>query len=291
MGILSSLFKSKGQPISSEIQKPMKKNASIESVLANLAMEVVGSSSRTSLMSFRDKDILDREYGKLVNLGLVNSANARLIKSQLDSINEYNKNIENARKLVSYLKRLNQKYGDKVILVSREAFYDVCERYDLEVGPLTEYTGVIPAKNLEELFKVGRGDYGLYTNYRIYRIIGVRNYSSISDYKIEKYLAKNHYIFITDCYMGTLDKVPSYKEIFGYGGNSVYFELYEHNVDEFFIACPEKYLKGHKVNISSSPVDPIIYRYCPYGIVIYTMWGDEAEDKVFEEYKKLNNLV
>lgn len=91
MGILSSLFKSKGQSISSEIQKLMRKNASIESVLANLAIEVVGSSSKTSLMSFRDKDILDREYGKLVNLGLVNSANARLIKSQLDSINEYNK--------------------------------------------------------------------------------------------------------------------------------------------------------------------------------------------------------
>ena len=291
MGILSSLFKSKGQSISSEIQKPMRKNASIESVLANLAIEVVGSSSRTSLMSFRDKDILDREYGKLVNLGLVNSANARLIKSQLDSINEYNKNIENARKLVSYLKRLNQKYGDKVILVSREAFYDVCERYDLEVGPLTEYTGVIPAKNLEELSKVGEGDYGLYTNYRIYRVKEVRNYSSISGYKIEKYLAKNHYIFITDYYMGSLDRLPSYKEIFGYGGDSVYFELDEYNVDDFFIACPEKYLKKHKVNISSSPVDPIIYRYCPYGVVIHTMWGEEAEDKVFEEYKKLNNLI
>lgn len=26
-------------------------------------------------------------------------------------------------------------------------------------------------------------------------------------------------------------------------------------------------------------------------VLVYTMWGDEAEDKVFEEYKKLNNLV
>lgn len=291
MGILSSLFKNKEQSTSLEVRKPMKKIAPIKSVLANLAIEVVGSSSRTSLMSFRDTDILDREYGKLANLGLVNSANARLIKSQLDSINEYNRNIENARKLVNYLKKLNQKYGDKVILVSKEAFYDVCEKYDLEVGPLTEYTGVIPAKNLEELFKVGRGDYGLYTSYRIYRVKEVRNYSSISNYKIEKYLAKNHYIFITDYYMGSLDRVPSYKEIFGYGGNSVYFELDKYNIDDFFIACPEKYLKKHKVNISSLPVDPIIYRYCPYGVVIYTMWGEEAEDKVFEEYKKLNNLV
>lgn len=291
MGILSSLFKSKEKSISLEIQEPMKKIAPIEGVLANLAIEVIGSSSRTSLMSFRDKSTLDKEYGKLASLGLVNSANARLIKSQIDSINEYNKNIENARKLVCYLKRLNQKYGDKVILVSKEAFYDVCKRYDLEVGPLTEYTGVIPAKNLEELSKIDKGDYSPYTNYRIYRVKEVKNYSSISNYKIEKYLAKNHYIFITDYYMGSLDRVPSYKEIFGYGGNSVYFDLDEYDVDDFFIACPKRYLKKHKVNISSSPVDPIIYRYCPYGVVIHTMWGDEAEDKVFEEYKKLNNLV
>lgn len=41
--------------------------------------------------------------------------------------------------------------------------------------------------------------------------------------------------------------------------------------------------------VISKPIDPIIFQYCPFGVLIYTMWG--AEDKVFEEYKKLNNLV
>lgn len=60
--------------------------------------------------------------------------------------------------------------------------------------------------------------------------------------------------------------------------------------DNFFIACPKSNLQERPV-IVSKPIDPIIFQYCPYGVLIYTMWGDEAEDKVFEEYKKLNNLV
>ena len=28
----------------------------------------------------------------------------------------------------------------------------------------------------------------------------------------------------------------------------------------------------------------------PFGVLIYTMWGKEAEYKVFEEYKKLRTI-
>lgn len=30
---------------------------------------------------------------------------------------------------------------------------------------------------------------------------------------------------------------------------------------------------------------------CAYGILIHSMWGEESEDKVFEEYKRINNLM
>ena len=59
--------------------------------------------------------------------------------------------------------------------------------------------------------------------------------------------------------------------------------------DEMFIACPKSNLQ-EKVVIVSNPVDPIIFQYCPFGVLIYTMWGKEAEDKVFEEYKKLRAI-
>lgn len=56
-----------------------------------------------------------------------------------------------------------------------------------------------------------------------------------------------------------------------------------------FIACPKSNLQ-EKVVIVSHAVDPIIFQYCPYGVLIYTMWGKESEDKVFEEYKKLRAI-
>lgn len=50
-----------------------------------------------------------------------------------------------------------------------------------------------------------------------------------------------------------------------------------------FIACPKSNLQEKKVIVSHA-------EYCPYGVLIYTMWGKEAEDKVFEEYKKLKAI-
>jgi hypothetical protein len=42
--------------------------------------------------------------------------------------------------------------------------------------------------------------------------------------------------------------------------------------------------------VKSKPVvDVFITR--DYGILIHSMWGEESEDKVFEEYKRINNLM
>jgi hypothetical protein len=39
------------------------------------------------------------------------------------------------------------------------------------------------------------------------------------------------------------------------------------------------------------PVDPIVFQCCPYGVVIHSVWGEEADDKVLEEYKMLNQKI
>ena len=46
-----------------------------------------------------------------------------------------------------------------------------------------------------------------------------------------------------------------------------------------------------EVTITKKAVDPIVYQPCAYGILIHSMWGEESEDKVFEEYKRINNLM
>ena len=42
-------------------------------------------------------------------------------------------------------------------------------------------------------------------------------------------------------------------------------------------------------NLVFNIINPIIFQYCPFGVLIYTMWGKKVEYKVFEEYKKIKN--
>lgn len=61
--------------------------------------------------------------------------------------------------------------------------------------------------------------------------------------------------------------------------------------NELFVACPPSQLNNPEVTITKKAVNPIVYQPCAYGILIHSMWGEESEDKVFEEYKRINNLM
>lgn len=290
MNILKSLFgisESKKQEVSVQKSKVSKvvELSSIEDSLSNLAIEVVGASTQTSLMPLKDTFQLDEEYAKLKNLGLINSANARLVKTKLDSINKYNDSIKKAQDLIAYIKNLNHLYEGKAILISKDSFYTVCRKYNLDIGPLENYTGVIPTKNLEELAKVKSTKHYYNT---IYVVKEVTNYSDdIANSTIRRFLEQNYYIFFSDKHIGRLSNISPWGE----EARMVYLDCDGYTEDDFFVACPKEYLKKNNVTISNRPIDPIVFRFCEYGIVIYTMWGKESEDKVFEEYKKLNNLI
>lgn len=58
--------------------------------------------------------------------------------------------------------------------------------------------------------------------------------------------------------------------------------------DDFLIACPKKYLDNSNIKISKKVVDPIVFQYTPYGILIHTVWGEEAEDSVLKRYLEFN---
>lgn len=292
MGILSSLFglnpKEEEKPVVVKVPTKPVVEPTIKESLANLAIEVIGAAKNTSLVPL-DEDNLSSEYNKLVDLGLKNSANAKIIKRQLDNINYHNKAIVNAKKLLEYIKVINELLGDSVILVSTSAFYELCHKYNLSIGCLEDYTGVVPAANLEELarikYELSNKYYKLHINEDIWRVTGVTNYSNYSDKSIQKSLEATFGIFQVEMGWEIIEIFRDQKWV-----DNVVFDRTCVNRDCFFIACPKSNLQ-EKTVIVSHAVDPIIFQYCPYGVLIYTMWGEEAEDKVFEEYKKLNNLV
>ena len=300
MGILSKLFgldPKEGEKLA-VVKVPTKPvvELTIKESLANLAIEVIGASERTALVPLKE-DNISAKYSELVKLGLKNSANAKVLKKQLDNINYYNNTILKAQELLKYLKDVNNLLGNSVILVNTSTFYELCRKYKLFIGLLQDFTGVIPAQNLNELMDISNklrtndNAFKLRINYQIVQVNKISNYSKRSDSYVKERF--EHYFNILQMATYRMSDVSLYndknfkKEKWA---EHVYVDIDLVASDDFFIACPKSNLQERPV-IMSKPIDPIIFQYCPFGVLIYTMWGDEAEDKVFEEYKKLNNLV
>lgn len=301
MGILSSLFglNSKEEEKTVVVKVPTKSvvEPTIKESLANLAIEVIGASERTALIPLKENNV-STKYSELVKLGLENSANAKILKKQLDNINYYNNTILKAQELLKYLKDVNNCLGNSVILVNTSTFYELCRKYNLSIGLLQDFTGVIPAQNLNELMDISNKLHTdnnasrLHINYQTVRVNRISNYSGEkSDSYVKKRL--EYYFNILQVHTYSLSDISlCHAENFTEEkwADHVFVDVDYVTPDNFFIACPKFNLKERSV-IISKPIDPIIFQYCSFGVLIYTMWGDEAEDKVFEEYKKLNNLV
>ena len=284
MGIFNNFLK--------ENKKEQKPLITIDKELSKLAVDLVGVSEDAALVPLKSNDI-SGEYARLCELGLGNSANAKFLKDRIRDIDVYNRNIIKARKLLAYIKTMNEFLGDSVILVSKDSFYKLCHKYKLSVGYLEEFTGVIPEANLKELsdikYKMDR--YGGYTKLRTnphtIEIKRIYNLSDKSDSSIRKYFDYSFNIISYPAYLYRMSNIDEFKD--KEWADKVSLDVYYVPTIAMFIACPKSNLQ-EKTVIVSHPVDPIIFQYCPYGVLIYTMWGNEAEDKVFEEYKKLRAI-
>lgn len=86
----------------------------------SLAIEVIGASERTALIPLKENNV-STKYSELVKLGLENSANAKILKKQLD-----NNTILKAQELLKYLKDVNNCLGNSV---NTSTFYELCRNF------------------------------------------------------------------------------------------------------------------------------------------------------------------
>lgn len=288
MGFFSNFLKRNRE----EQNSLLKSSLTIDKELSKLAIDLIGASEDTALIPLKSND-MSGEYARLCGLGLGNSANAKFLKDRIRDIDAYNKNIIKARELLDYIKTMNKFLGDSVILVSKDSFYKLCHKYKLSVGFLEQFTGVIPDANLKEFsdikYKMDHysGYVELNTNYHTVEIKRIRNFSDKNNSSIYKYFDYSFNIISYPTSLYRMSDIDEFKD--KEWANRVHLDVHYVRRDEIFIACPKSNLQ-EKVVIVSYPIDPIIFQYCPFGVLIYTMWGKEAEDKVFEEYKKLRAI-
>lgn len=240
------------------------------------------------------------DYLILQRLGLSNSVNAKVLEQNIQEKDTINNNIQKAKDLINYVKKVNDILGKNSYLVSKEQFDLICAKYNIVCNILNSYTGVIPQENIEQLNKI----WNLIGNVPDINtgacfVEGISYSSSFTQTDFGKaihWLKTNKIIFIDPNYMDIQDRRRiSYHDIKHIYKDecpetdfphSLEVKIRPANKKTFFIAAPETHFK-EDFEITTTPHDPIVFQYCPYGVLIHSVWGEEADDETLARYKSL----
>lgn len=301
---------------------PTKEDKSPESAYAFITMltmkYIQDNQAKTSLIIQPDEcEQLSNELLRLHSLGLENTKNYKAINRRVKLLKQAMRDTIKARKLIDFTKELRACFGESTLLISYSQFEKVLDKYKLTWDLLSNYTGAIPNKNILEIANIKNNisefkyDLNVGNDRWLWKVKKCVNNtvfnSDKTDYLFKLFTkwvsSKNGFIFSSckaypsyeSClYLGSLinvnpdipKQIKEYPRIF-----RIYIQGTPIKADDMFIACPPDQLKKQSIEFTKEAVDPIVFQFSPYGIVIHSMWGEEAEDKIFEEYKKVNNLL
>lgn len=171
------------------------------------------------------------------------------------------------------------------IFLPTNDFIRLLRKYNLACGPLDFYKGNIPDENLEEI---------LHTVETLERLKENNPYSNKKD-ENAFHRRISRIIFNSDSYF--FHSSPRVKEeeikdnlCFPFEGfvqlkyrTNVLENYVEISSTDLFIAAPAQDM-NQIVEISYRNIrseDPFVFQLTPYGVVIFSKWGEEAEDEVF----------
>lgn len=267
--------------------------------------DVTGISKLKSTESSPEVDSIN----SLESLGFINTIPVSQRRAIMEDRESFNDAIKKACESLLFINEAINYFGPNTIVVKRSDFVELIKKYNLVCGTFSNYTGIVPEKNILEIkdtinkFKnldtAPLPIYQSYTKYYTYKITRIvfsrrsgklskqserllnlfpivlcekqdRSYWEDHDHEIYRYLIQNG--------ITLEDPVDNFVK-----------ESLSHNF--MFICAPAKYMNNreNKVRFSIRPKteDPFICSLTPFGVVIHSMWGKEAEDESLRKYKEL----
>lgn len=277
----------------------IKKKENMTSLLM-LAMSDYLARVQQPAESIKDIELIRVQYNRLCAIGLESSANAIELKKRIDRVEKIKEDVRIANELIAFVKNVHSDISDKSILVSNEQFDNICKKYSLSLAPLSHYSGVVPEKNIQDIENVKRKIYRFYNREYLNRtkngyVLYVDEVVGNDNEEIE---ALKQYVYSHDRIL-----IVRNENVNGDGSHRQ-SDIIDENLkvkfdylsgvkgqiiksDDMLIACPGKYIKG-KIKVTNKPVDPIVFQFTPFGILVHTVWGEEAEDAVLKQYMELN---
>lgn len=264
-------------------------------LIVNMMAEYFKNEEKKSNSSLLSLDEIEEKYNKLIKLGLSNSVNARELKTIIDNQIAYNKSIIKAQNLIEYIKKINSILNKNSYLISFEQFEQICQKYNLIYNLLENYTGVIPEENIiqlenisDKISKIPNINENLYLINEINITDDGEDFANwIKDKRILYLPSLEHLKF--DNQIWNSDINMDYPDCPITRLNALNFvKVSKLTNTTFLIAAPESHFKDNfKITINK---DPIVFQICPYGCLIHSVWGEEANDVVLERYRKTLEL-
>lgn len=267
-----------------------------------LAMEEMIDSLNTQTLPMPKKESLPvpDEVQALMDAGFVNHKKVVAFKEKqkfLDddfmkkskAYNDQSNRIIDLKASLKLLLKARETYGPDTLLMPLEQFMQICKKYNLVCGTFDQYTGDIPIEKLKEINHlrsvVATHDFGFKVN-KIIKTgsggsISAREYQEFDEHFDKKFpilrQCRGPYIYRVQFLDGHLSDF-SYINING---------TYSH----YFIAAPKEMMSGEVQEVYEPNQDPIIWGLEGNNVLIFTRWGEEADNEVIQRYEAFNRKL
>lgn len=262
---------------------------------------------------------VEEEYRLLLRLNFKNSVNIQRI-SEIKKLIDENNTIKNRNlQILKFMEEAYKLFGKTCTLINFKDFEYLLKKYNLVCGKLEDYTGIIPLENLKEINKVNN----------LFKKVHDWEYKENTD-DIESKLRYNSLFLPTNCleysslvnstriynnpilheHFNNLYKISTVYEVntlsredleilyrfpFTYknmDSNLLKYVHSEYSSVDLFICAPAQEMKSTiQFTDKRKAEDPFICSYTDLGIVIFTKWGNEANDEIFNKYEQLKTLI
>lgn len=235
------------------------------------------------------KEIED-EISKLDAAGLGNTKNAQTLRDILTS--KKIQSVVNPEFINGVASQIKEAYPEALI-VTYDDFFSILKKYNLYCGPVSVFTGYIPEPNVSQIVEASRALNDLNINHvswvRRMRIDSRMPKDMIA--KLVEYFSRFPFVF-----KGIENGWQYMRSTGGSYDYENYLSLSCSFIDRqsWSIAAPYDTMKDNiRIEIFSKAEedrkrrleDPIIFRATKIGIVIVSMWGEEASDSIFDKYR------
>ena len=244
---------------------------------------------------FDNSEQIKEELDKLEAAGLGGTKNADTLRTILESkkyksaLGPEKLDLKKVNEITSWIK---ESYPDALV-VTYEDFFAILKKYNLYCGPISTFSGFIPSENVSQIAKASNALNSLNLNY-VSWVEAARIDSRMSKdmtKRLVEYFSRFPFVFkgIDRGYQYMRSIGGSYKE-------EDYLHLGTSYLDHsaWLIAAPYDTMENNiRIEIFSKAEedrkrrleDPIVFRATKIGIVIVSMWGEEASDSMFDKYR------